>query len=551
MFSSRYKLTIRPNMINNWTPSNTSHLFERCSNANVNAINSTLCSISNSINTDAVQLNSLKDIHQNIRTSNEVSILIDSRTWHRFVYRYSQLYFQNHQHIQNNNDNRSKQSVQFSIRKRPSTVLRPSRFSSDSQDQSNCHNDCVSNKIRSVLGQFEQWPVELKDYCKEVYRECGKSQALINKAHKYLLQIIEETLRTCSSLDSVNWLSLPMPEFLTAARTLKDGLFDKLAKREVRPFPSLGSIVKLPSPKKDVVDTLHNLFLFRLPRMGKQRKYRVPNVDRLTVGVQNQLNLNMKESTDIKAEMTDIIMGTSTELEKNFLRLTTTPDASTIRPLPILQQAFVFVCEKAKLKDIRYLCDQLRSIRQDLTVQNIKNDFTVKVYETNVMTALNACDREEFNQCQSRLMDLYKQGFVSANRCKFTGFRMLYCILTKDFQSLMQIYLEILLNGFENELKDVLLLYQAWSSRNTFLLFRSYKKLSTDLQLVANMFIDRERSSTIAQFLKAFRPTLSQRWISSQLCYPNNDSFQKHMQSLKIVFSESDSALVDCKSSNC
>ncbi|KAI0984876.1 hypothetical protein GJ496_005121 [Pomphorhynchus laevis] len=541
MFSSRYKLTIRPNMINNWTPSNTSHLFERCSNANVNAINSTLCSI-NSINTDAVQLNSLKDIHQNIRTSNEVSILIDSRTWHRFVYRYSQLYFQNHQHIQNNNDNRSKQSVQFSIRKRPSTVLRPSRFSSDSQDQSNCHNDCVSNKIRSVLGQFEQWPVELKDYCKEVYRECGKSQALINKAHKYLLQIIEETLRTCSSLDSVNWLSLPMPEFLTAARTLKDGLFDKLAKREVRPFPSLGSIVKLPSPKKDVVE---------LPRMGKQRKYRVPNVDRLTVGVQNQLNLNMKESTDIKAEMTDIIMGTSTELEKNFLRLTTTPDASTIRPLPILQQAFVFVCEKAKLKDIRYLCDQLRSIRQDLTVQNIKNDFTVKVYETNVMTALNACDREEFNQCQSRLMDLYKQGFVSANRCKFTGFRMLYCILTKDFQSLMQIYLEILLNGFENELKDVLLLYQAWSSRNTFLLFRSYKKLSTDLQLVANMFIDRERSSTIAQFLKAFRPTLSQRWISSQLCYPNNDSFQKHMQSLKIVFSESDSALVDCKSSNC
>ena len=109
------------------------------------------------------------------------------------------------------------------------------------------------------------------------------------------------------------------------------------------------------------------------------------------------------------------IKGTSTQLEKSYFRLTSAPVPASVRPQPVLEAALARVSLRVarQVENYFYAQDQLKAIRQDLTVQHLRNPFTVKVYETHARMALGYGELADYNQCQAQLIALYKQ--VRAN----------------------------------------------------------------------------------------------------------------------------------------
>lgn len=118
-----------------------------------------------------------------------------------------------------------------------------------------------------------------------------------------------------------------------------------------------------------------------------------------------------------------------------------------IRPPEVLEKALEMLMEKYKNKEVNYtyLCDQFKSIRQDLRVQMIEDSFTMTVYQEHARIALENDDLGEFNQCQSRLMVLYDNTTIKrTHREEFTVYLILYYVLMQDYSAIDALKLELI-----------------------------------------------------------------------------------------------------------
>ena len=102
---------------------------------------------------------------------------------------------------------------------------------------------------------------------------------------------------------------------------------------------------------------------------GSESKQKAPRIKLSSLN--DQLLSGDFEENNVSWESLHIV-GTCQDLEKRFLRLTAAPEPHLVRPVEVLQKSITMVINHWKKKqDYHYACDQLKSIRQDLTVSEV------------------------------------------------------------------------------------------------------------------------------------------------------------------------------------
>lgn len=138
------------------------------------------------------------------------------------------------------------------------------------------------------------------------------------------------------------------------------------------------------------------------------------------------------ESNGLDACLYEPIVGTCDRLEKDFLRLTSAPKPEAVRPPHVLRLALANVKSKwgDGLQGYDWVCRQLKSIRQDYTVQALTDCHVVDVYKTHARIALENGDLGEFNTCVAQLQQLFaKVDVPTEERDEFAAYRILYSVI--------------------------------------------------------------------------------------------------------------------------
>ncbi|KAI9256952.1 SAC3/GANP/Nin1/mts3/eIF-3 p25 family-domain-containing protein [Sporodiniella umbellata] len=368
----------------------------------------------------------------------------------------------------------------------------------------------------------EAWPASLKQYVQDVFTNCLPGKR--DEAEMQLRNLITEGHKA-GTLLTTDWSEVDLPSAC---------------------LPSKKKKKSQQNTKKKPVISAHVL-------NDEEEAKRLRRLRRFEEDAAQHKSENMAAAMQqVQLEgpiVSDTVIGTSTKLEKQYLRLTSAPDPTTVRPLFILKQTLELLREKwKKEQNYTYICDQFKSMRQDLTVQRIKDAFTVQVYEIHARIALEKSDLGEYNQCQTQLKGLYMSG-IPGNMMEFTAYRILYFLHTQNASDINSTMAELTDNQKQNPfVEHALQVRSSLAISNYHRFFYLYKTAPNMGGYLMDQFIERERVHSLLILCKACRPDVSLQFIQNELGLDSREELTKFLTEQKAMFLKSDNPeLLDCK----
>ncbi|PRP81992.1 SAC3/GANP family protein [Planoprotostelium fungivorum] len=249
------------------------------------------------------------------------------------------------------------------------------------------------------------------------------------------------------------------------------------------------------------------------------------------------------------------VVGTCQQHEKPYYRLTTKPNPSIIRPQSVLEDWLPILTKRYEEGncDYNYVSDQLRSIRQDLTVQHIKNQFIAKVYLLHIKLAARHDDLSELMVCLVCLENLNEDRILKEKQAlKVFALRILVSLLQEDRETLVQITSHLRPHHLQD--RYVQFSMQVLQSLNGCRNYYRFAQLSTStpspvtLYLMEKMADKFVRKDALRFMCKAYRPTLAIDFITSQMCFRDVKQCTDFIQACGAVV-DSTGAYLMCKES--
>lgn len=195
------------------------------------------------------------------------------------------------------------------------------------------------------------------------------------------------------------------------------------------------------------------------------------------------------------------------------------------------------------------MCDQFKSLRQDLTVQRIRNEFTVQVYEIHARIALEKGDLGEYNQCQTQLKLLYGDG-IPGNVFEFLAYRILYLLHTRNRQEMNSLMADLTAEQREHHaVKHALSVRSALALSNHHAFFQLYQAAPNMGGYLMDYYLRRERVAALATICRAYRPAVEVSYLTATLAFEDAPSCVRFLREADGALLTDHDTLLDTRSS--